>query len=52
MKLGGFARKNRGDSRTADGDFFVTVKTEEEPSFHGFSATRLGMERAIEREKK
>jgi hypothetical protein len=31
-------------------DFFNTVKREEEPSTHGFSATRLGMEKVIERQ--
>ncbi len=31
-------------------DFFNTVKREEEPSSHGFSATRLGMERVIEKQ--
>ena len=33
-------------------DFFNAVKKDEEPSSHGFSATRLGMVRVIERTKK
>lgn len=33
-------------------DFFNTVKKQEEPSSDGFSATRLGMEKTIERRKK
>ncbi|OGW50935.1 MAG: hypothetical protein A2078_15145 [Nitrospirae bacterium GWC2_57_9] len=33
-------------------DFFNTVKKQEEPSQLGFSATRLGMEKIIERTKK
>ncbi len=32
-------------------NFFRTVKDEEEPSSSGFSATRLGMEKAIERKR-
>ncbi len=30
-------------------DFFNNVKKEEDPTQHGFSATRLGMERVIEK---
>ena len=30
-------------------DFFNAVKKEEDPSAHGFSATRLGMEKTISR---
>ena len=30
-------------------DFFTGVKQEEDPTPHGFSATRLGMERVIEK---
>ena len=33
-------------------DFMVTVKKEEDSSQYGFSATRLGMERALEKQKK
>ncbi len=33
-------------------DFFNSVKKEEDPTQHGFSATRLGMERVIEKENK
>ncbi len=33
-------------------DFFINVKKEEDSAQHGFSATRLGMERAIEKENK
>lgn len=33
-------------------EFMKTVKTEEEPTQYGFSATRLGMERTIEKQKK
>ncbi len=33
-------------------DFFKNVKTQEEPTDFGFSATRLGMEKIIERKKK
>lgn len=33
-------------------DFFAVVKKEEEPSSCGFSATRLGMQKIIERRKK
>jgi hypothetical protein len=32
-------------------DFFIAVKKEEEPTVPGFSATRLGIERVIERRK-
>ena len=32
-------------------DFFNNVKKEEDPTDHGFSATRLGMERVIEKKK-
>ena len=32
-------------------DFFNVVKKEEDPTSHGFSATRLGMERVIEKKK-
>ncbi len=33
-------------------DFFNAVRKEEEPSSRGFSATRLGMEKVIEKMKK
>jgi hypothetical protein len=33
-------------------DFFNSVKKEEDSTTHGFSATRLGMERVIEKETK
>lgn len=33
-------------------DFFNTVKKEEDPTAHGFSATRLGMQRVIEKVKR
>jgi hypothetical protein len=33
-------------------DFFNDVKKEEDPTDHGFSATRLGMEKVIEKIKK
>jgi hypothetical protein len=33
-------------------DFFNAVKKEEDPTDHGFSATRLGMEKAIEKKAK
>ena len=33
-------------------DFFNTVKKQEEPTDHGFSATRLGMVRVIEKVKR
>ncbi|MGE5173110.1 MAG: two-CW domain-containing protein [Betaproteobacteria bacterium] len=33
-------------------DFFNTVKKEEDPTSHGFSTTRLGMEKVIEKGKK
>lgn len=33
-------------------DFFINVKNQEEPSQHGFSATRLGMLKILERTKK
>ncbi|MDH4163278.1 MAG: hypothetical protein OEW15_11415 [Nitrospirota bacterium] len=32
-------------------DFMNMVKKEEEPTAHGFSATKLGMERAIEKQR-
>jgi hypothetical protein len=32
-------------------DFMNAVKKEEEPGMHGFSATRLGMERVIAKQK-
>ncbi len=33
-------------------EFFNAVKQQEDPTTHGFSATRLGMERAIEKVRK
>ena len=33
-------------------DFFNAVKKEEDPTQHGFSATRLGMEKVIEKVRK
>jgi hypothetical protein len=33
-------------------DFFNAVKKEEDPMSHGFSTTRLGMEKVIEKFKK
>ena len=32
-------------------DFFNNVKKEEDPTDHGFSATRLGMEKVIEKKR-
>jgi hypothetical protein len=32
-------------------DFMISVKAEEEPATFGFSATRLGMEKALEKER-
>lgn len=33
-------------------DFFINVKNQEEPSTQGFSATRLGMQKILERNRK
>jgi hypothetical protein len=33
-------------------DFFKTVKKEEEPNVYGFSTTRLGIEKLIERKRR